>query len=965
MNNSILILSFIVNGVLYCANIPTKEEMFKAARLGNREIIENAMTEKQNLNFADQEGNTLLHYVAQKGDADLLQELLCYDEPAGYWQSFVRWLRGKKRPDVNAKNNNGDTPAHMVLASSSMQSLMRLIVHGADLNCKNRQDYTPLLLAAQKGKKEETVYLMGLSDKYYDHQVEGKNILHLALDNNYTELAEKIIEVNGESFTKNPHAVGNNALLVAYDNKHNTALARCVAMKQHHLIKKVLSYDKRMLNMVDKNGYTLIGHACLAKDGALISLLLNYKPELNTSGASHTIPLHIVCNNDDYDTAQVLLAHGADINVKDSKGNTLAHYACAQNRQQAINWLVQHNASLAGRNNFGYDALDLALNNNHKELVAYCCKVGIDIESKHYDGKTRLMRLLSQGYNEMAAHLIAQYKVQLPYEALHCVAKTDNYQGAHIILQKNKTFVHHIDADGNRPLHNTSLYTMAELFLRCGADPNACNKKQETALHRAAHAGDKSIIDLLKSQGASLAVLDHNNNSPAHTALSKGYWDCASSLLDPAIINVVNNEGKTLMDYAIQNKLSSLGMKKLIEYGADIGYIHKKTGNSYMHAAIAAQNREALSFFTIPALLNHTNILGKTPLSYAVEKGDRESVEFLLQKGAQVTIPDVNGCTALQHAIMVDKNSTQLFSLICSYSSLSKSALLLHTKDMQGNTFAHTAAYYGNTAVVKYLMSVACLSRDENNQGKTPLMCAAERGHLDVIKELLREDDFITGRVQRILTSLGAGSMHVRTYLNERLQARNRECEEITSLYNRWSIVVKENTISSSLLRQQTVKEYLQYAYTYRPTTIIDFSLQKLQLCTVDQRKERKALLLHALEMEERSKNEIQKRIAIIQTARDREIQKNVQNKEVIAEQAQVLNKPNAIIDTSSTVENNQTDECDCCNNIDTDAVKRCACPQCDKKMCSTCVQGQLVRGRALCLCQNPFMQSVIDGYKK
>ena len=187
------------------------------------------------------------------------------------------------------------------------------------------------------------------------------------------------------------------------------------------------------------------------------------------------------------------------------------------------------------------------------------------------------------------------------------------------------------------------------------------------------------------------------------------------------------------------------------------------TGIGELFAAVEQGNVEV-----VQALLNHgadvnkSDKHGKTALFAAAGQGNAEVVQALLSHGADVNKSFVLGKTAL-HAAVEQGNVEVVQALLSHGADVNKSDAdgftALHTAARQGNvevvqallshgadvnksdadgfTALHTAARQGNVEVVQALLSHGADVNKANKDRKTALFAAAEQGNVEVVQALL------------------------------------------------------------------------------------------------------------------------------------------------------------------------------------------------------------------------------------
>jgi serine/threonine-protein phosphatase 6 regulatory ankyrin repeat subunit B len=122
---------------------------------------------------------------------------------------------------------------------------------------------------------------------------------------------------------------------------------------------------------------------------------------------------------------------------------------------------------------------------------------------------------------------------------------------------------------------------------------------------------------------------------------------------------------------------------------------------------------------------------GTTALMMASRYGQREIVELLIKKGADVHAENDDGYTALTVAVAYDPNIVDL---------LLKNGADFNYKDKDGRTvLMHLAAHLGNEKMLALLLDKGADLHEKDKTGTTVLMMAANHGHSDIVDFLLEK----------------------------------------------------------------------------------------------------------------------------------------------------------------------------------------------------------------------------------
>jgi ankyrin repeat protein len=191
---------------------------------------------------------------------------------------------------------------------------------------------------------------------------------------------------------------------------------------------------------------------------------------------------------------------------------------------------------------------------------------------------------------------------------IHAAANDGDGQRVNSMLKDNPNLVSDRSAIGTTPLHLARNGYVAELLLSKGADINAKDNSSQTPLHTAAGYGRKSVVEFLLSKGADVNAKCRGDITPLHEAASTPYSNTETVealLAKGADVNARTIDGNTPLHQAA----------RLLDYYGDYSIMQ---GNTPLHKF----NRDVLELLLAKgADVNAKNLEGTTPLHTAAEKG--------------------------------------------------------------------------------------------------------------------------------------------------------------------------------------------------------------------------------------------------------------------------------------------------------------------------------------------------------
>ena len=291
-----------------------------------------------------------------------------------------------------------------------------------------------------------------------------------------------------------------------------------------------------------------------------------------------------------------------------------------------------------------------------------------------------------------------------------------------------------------------------------GADVSARDKQRSTPLLKAAEKGSAVIVELLIAKGADVNAKNRLGFTPLHRAASKGHKDVVQLLLESdAKINVKSLLGHTPLHSAIFRDHPDVA-RMLIRHGADVNMQAGSDDNATpMDIAVRKGLHDTVELLIesgadIPfpdihfaafqgdvskikdliqrgANVDEKDRRGKTPLFFAVCGGQREIVEFLLSNAADVNVKDLDGITPLHHSASC--GNLKMTELL-----LAKGADI-DVRDKWGGTPLHGAAEDGQKETASLLIKKGADANAKNKEGRTALHEAVEWGGKEVAALLI------------------------------------------------------------------------------------------------------------------------------------------------------------------------------------------------------------------------------------
>ena len=301
-----------------------------------------------------------------------------------------------------------------------------------------------------------------------------------------------------------------------------------------------------------------------------------------------------------------------------------------------------------------------AVTSNDVKMAEFFIKNGVNLELKGPDGKTALLHAISLKNTQLVSMLLsagADIKAEdsNSKDALMYAAEANNAELMNRLLKKGFDPKKHSKA-GKTAL-DYAIDARAQETYRILSKLNT----QPMDFINAVEKGDAKAVKALISEGADVKTKDKNGKAAIVIATEKGYAEVLKLILE----NGADPNGKyfknpkaNLFVLSMHNNHLDAALV-LLKSGAATDFNHKyKEGKTALMTAIESGKNDLTTYLLLKKFnVDATDDFGNTALIYAVKHDLFSVAKKLLELGADPTLRQVDGKTALDIAKSENKSS--------------------------------------------------------------------------------------------------------------------------------------------------------------------------------------------------------------------------------------------------------------------------------------------------------------------
>ena len=426
---------------------------------------------------------------------------------------------------------------------------------------------------------------------------------------------------------------------------------------------------------------------------------------------------------DDLQVALALLKKRGAAKVKAPDGTTALHWATHNDNERLIERLLKAGADATARNDYGATPMSEAAVVGNAAVIAKLLKAGADVDSANGDGQTALM-IVARSSNVAAAELLLRRGANVDARehwreqtALMWAAAQAQPAMVRLLL------AHGAAVDARSQVNDWPRQITAEP--RAQARPAG----GYTALLFAARRGCLECARALVDAGADVNLADPEGISPLLMATTNFNFDTAALLVEKgANPNKWDRAGRAPLYAAVDLNTIPDGGR------ADRPSLDRTTSLQLIEQLLKAGANPNLQLKLMPPYRSLRDdrgadgmlTIGATALLRAAKAADVPAMQLLLQHGANVELPNVNGITPLMAAAgnassKIDtrgryKTPAQAIAAI---ELLIAAGADVNGRDALGQTALFGAAVWGWNDVLTALLQRGAKLDVVDNRGKT------------------------------------------------------------------------------------------------------------------------------------------------------------------------------------------------------------------------------------------------------
>jgi ankyrin repeat protein len=623
----------------------------------------------------------------------------------------------------------GLSPLHRVAFYDWADVVDKLLLLKYNVNARDPDSNTPLLVAARFGKvqaierllKEATVDVNSSNDV-------GETPLIAACDANHANVVFQLLNA-GAGTTMQRH------------NDGWTALHLAAACDNIDMIRILLQSGADIEAQAKKsNNWTPIAIAAGLDAADAVELLYDKGAHIESRGENGSTPLHAAARNGAFYASRLLIRLKASVAATDYSGRLPLTKAAAAGHLEILKLLLKAGpTAIDWQDGSKQTPLHHAASNGHKDVVAYLLEMGAQIDIMDLNDETALHIASSHGHTAVAELLLlVGSDPELPNKSKFSVMHMSSQLEHSEFIEQLLRMVPNIEINPKASMNSTPLHLAAmkglsdtvRVLLEFRADATARDDNNDLPMHLAAMEGYKDVVCQLIGK-ADVDARGFHGRTALHLAAARGYIDLVQVFLEHgADANIADSSGfRPILD-CLEYGYEGIALL-LLEQDVQVDF-KGPGGWNPLHVA-ARTGSEVVVKALLGAGCNARGLTDaqETPLRIALTSGRHNVIDLLLEAAPEtIHVADIRGCSPVHLAAKTGD--------LQSLDKLIERGADPRSCDKIGNNALYYAAASGNIDLANRLLDCGVNVNGSIHEYQSPPLCvAAMEGHVDLVIRFL------------------------------------------------------------------------------------------------------------------------------------------------------------------------------------------------------------------------------------
>ncbi|KAL8858999.1 MAG: hypothetical protein Q9178_004480 [Gyalolechia marmorata] len=561
--------------------------------------------------------------------------------------NIVRYLL-EQGHDVDAADVQGATALHWAAENGHVEVMRILMLAGANIHKVDQR--SPLCSVASRGLDEAVELLLDAGASIERESVTGQSVLSVATERGHIStvglLLNRGADIHVEPDILRMAVMKSSVRMIEFISKKMDA-----ARKRHDIDTALLFFltynhdsapstvacivalikEGANLHATTPDGEAPIHLAAKRASVQAVKLLLSYGVDPNLGTNSGDTALHWAACRGSIETVETLLDHGANIAARNNMRETVLH-ACLRGTAHdgMVSLLLRYGVPIHGADLKGRTTLHEAARRGYGSIVKLLVDEGADLTLKNHKGWTPLEDAAAARQASAVEVLLERHgvvrspKVDILLKGAHlrmAVSKQD-YSEAERLLGDPQIHINSSDQYGRTALHDAAEHgqiEIAKVLLERGASVNAKIVRPQYELWR-------------MGGGHALDFFEWACVTPLHYAATNGHVEIVRSLLNHgAKLNVRGPGGQTPFGLGVKFGRVSV-VKLLIEHSGKASESDKLDARKYLKSAVFEGHEDVVRLL-LENGADEERDTGYAILELAIESGYYPVADLLREHG--------------------------------------------------------------------------------------------------------------------------------------------------------------------------------------------------------------------------------------------------------------------------------------------------------------------------------------------